>query len=256
MKKLFITTIFVVVAFSTALGWGRVGHFITADIAEKNLTEKANAEIQRILGDMDLRGASVWMDEVRRTDEYRHTADWHWVTVPDGQTYEQSEKNPNGDIIEELERHIAKLKAGGLSEKKERDALLYIIHLVGDIHQPLHVGREGDRGGNDVRIVWEMGRSNNLHSLWDTGMILTYNKEPEEFARELNPNDAVLIEKWQSASVRDWAVESISHREAVYSLPPDNRLGKAYRDEYFHLVELRLAQAGVRIAGVLNSIFQ
>jgi len=234
--------------------WGRTGHYITGEIAQAHLTERTKQIVEEILGTSTWEEATVWMDLVRRTPAYRHTSEWHWVTIPDGVSYEDSEKNPNGDVIEALERTIAQLKAGELEGEDKRDAVRVVIHLIGDMHQPLHVGRGDDRGGNDIRVVF-LGRNTNLHSLWDTGMIESWGIGYQELAAGINLATPELISEWQSTDIRDWAMESVSYRDAVYNLPEDLVIGWEYRNKNFHIVEKRLLQAGVRIAGVLNAIF-
>ncbi len=234
--------------------WGRTGHYITGEIAQRYLTDEAAQHVERILGDTSLSVATVWMDQVRSRSEYNHTRDWHWVTIPDGKTYEEAEKNPNGDVVEALERKIAKLKAGGLSEKEERDAFRMVIHMIGDMHQPLHVGTGEDRGGNDVRVEWR-GRNSNLHRVWDTDMIESWGLTATEFTEALDIITPQTVEEWQSTGVRDWAMESVQYRDSIYALPEGNRLEWEYRNENFHIVEKRLLQAGVRMAGVINAIY-
>jgi len=194
------------------------------------------------------------MDDIRSDDSYDYTSDWHWVTVPDGKDYDETEKNPNGDVIWALETMIAELKEGGLTGPEEIEKLKMVIHLVGDIHQPLHVGTGTDRGGNDVRVQW-MGESSNLHRVWDSDMIRSRELSYTELAKEINHPTKDEVKEWQAAGVRDWANESISVRNRVYNLDGSNRLGYEYRYENFDLVEKRLLQAGVRLAGVLNEIY-
>ena len=110
------------------------------------------------------------MDEIRSDSLYDFTSDWHWVTVPDGQNYAQTEKNPKGDVIFTIERIITELKSKKLSAKQESEYVKMLIHLVGDIHQPLHVGGGADRGGNEVKLMWFRVESN-LHRIWDSDMI-------------------------------------------------------------------------------------
>ncbi len=234
--------------------WGQTGHYVTGAIAGYYLTEEAHEEVTRILDDTTLPEATVWMDQVRPTDEFGHTADWHWVTIPQDTTYDQAHKNPNGDIIEALERKIEELKTGGLSEEEQRTHLKMVIHMVGDIHQPLHVGTGKDRGGNDVEVTF-MGESSNLHRVWDTNMIESLGLEYDELAEAINHPEPELVEKWQNATVRRWAEESVTYRDDVYDLPGDHEIGWSYRNRNFDIVEKRLLQAGVRMAGVLNSIF-
>jgi len=242
-------------AFSLPLfAWGVTGHRATGYVAEKHLTKKARKNLKRVLGQESLAMASTWMDEIRSDSSYNYTADWHWVTIQDGQTYEQSEKNPNGDVVMTLERLIKELKAGGLAPEKEREHIKMLIHLVGDIHQPLHVGGGNDRGGNDVRVRWFRAESN-LHRVWDSDMIDGTRLSYTELALWLGVPDPAAIKKWQAASVRDWTSESMSFRKQVYA-HGDGNLGYAYAYQNMDAVKLRLLQAGIRLAGVLNEIYK
>jgi hypothetical protein len=240
--------------FETDLRWGQIGHYVTGEIAEHYLTETAAREVRRVLGTTSIAMASTWMDDIRSDPHYDYTSDWHWVTIPPGMTYEEAEKNPNGDIIEALERKISQLKQGGLPEKEESEKLKMVIHMVGDIHQPLHVGTGEDRGGNDVIVQW-MGEESNLHRVWDSDMIQSYQLSFTELTGKINHADKEQIEKWQQATVRDWAMESKSYRDQVYDLPEDKSIGWVYRYRYFDIVEKRLLQAGIRLAGILNEIY-
>ncbi len=118
-----------------------------------------------------------------------YTADWHWVTIQDNQTYVQSLKNPNGDVVATIERIIADLKAKKLSGKAEQEAVKMLIHLIGDIHQPLHVGGGNDRGGNDIKVTWFRNDSN-LHRVWDSDMIDDTKLSYTELAESLSKPDA------------------------------------------------------------------
>lgn len=252
MKKIFAFVLLLV--WSTqAFSWGATGHRATGYIAEKYLSKKAKKELQKILGQESLAMVSTWMDDIRSDRAYNHTHDWHWVTIPDGMTYEQTEKNPNGDIIQTLERLIRELKAGGLDAKTKAEHVKMIVHLVGDIHQPLHVGKEGDKGGNDVRVTWFRANSN-LHRVWDSDIINNTQLSYTELAESLGKPDKLTQEKWQKASVREWATESMSYRERVYDFG-DGNLGYEYVYKNYDIVKLRLLQAGIRMAAVFNDIF-
>lgn len=248
-----ITAIIVLLITSPAFGWGPTGHRVTGWIAEKHLTKKAKKELQRILGDQSLAMASTWMDEIRSDSTYDYMGDWHWVTVPHGQTYQTSEKNPNGDIIQTIERIINALKSKKLSAKEEAENVKILIHLIGDIHQPLHVGLGNDRGGNDIKVSWFRSESN-LHRVWDSDMIDDTKLSYTELAESLDKPDATKIAAWQKNDARDWATESISYRDAVYNYG-NGKLGYKYSYLNFHIVRHRLLQAGIRLAGVLNDIY-
>jgi hypothetical protein len=179
--------------------------------------------------------------------------DWHWVTVPFGQTYEQSVKNPKGDIIGTIERIIAELKSKKLSPEKERENLRILVHLIGDIHQPLHVGGKNDRGGNDVKVNWFRNESN-LHRVWDSEMIDDTKLSYTELAESLDIPSEAEMKMWQKASVREWGRESQSYEKEVYDVG-NGKLGYRYSYLHWHIVRLRLLQAGIRLAGVLNEIY-
>lgn len=237
-----------------AFSWGILGHRTVGLIAEKHLTKKAKRNIEKILGSESMAVASNWMDDIKSDDAYDHTHQWHWVTIPEGQTYEEAEKNPNGDIIQTIERLISELKAGNLPQQQEAEKLKMLIHLVGDIHQPLHVGSGEDTGGNDVKVKW-FWESSNLHRVWDSGMIDSQKYSYTELAEVVDHADKDQIKKWQSSSVRDWAYESMALRKGVYDLPEHKSLNYEYRYQHWATVQLRLAQAGIRLAGILNEIY-
>lgn len=237
----------------SALAWGATGHRVVGYIADKHLTKKARQAMQRILGQESLAMAAPWMDDVKSDSLYDAYEDWHWVTIEDNETYDQTKKNPKGDLIYALERIITELKSKKLTPKEEAERVKMLIHLVGDIHQPLHVGRS-DQGGNSIKLTW-FGNNTSLHTVWDSGMIdgtrLSYTELGESLYK---PND-VEVKNWQSTFVRDWAKESIGYRKQVYDIG-DGKLGYRYQYKYFSIVRDRLAQAGVRLAGILNEIYK
>ena len=250
-----ITAVTVLVIFHTSscFAWGPTGHRVTGWIAEQHISKKVKKELTRVLGDQSLAMASTWMDEIRSDSVYDYTSDWHWVTIPDGMTYQHSEKNKNGDLIEAIERLTTALKSKSLSPNQERESLKMLIHLIGDLHQPLHVGGGNDRGGNDIMVTWFRGRSN-LHRVWDSEMIDDTKLSYTELAASLEKPDAARILSWQKSDIHTWAKESMNYREQVYRYGKGN-LGYKYAYENFHIVRHRLLQAGIRMAGVLNDIY-
>jgi hypothetical protein len=251
--KLFLLLLCFSLYSYNSLGWGQTGHRAMGVIAEKYLSKKAKKAIKRILAGESLAMASTWMDEVRSDSSYNYTTDWHWVTIPDGQSYEQSEKNPKGDVIATIERIILALKSKKLSSIQEAEHLKMLVHLVGDIHQPLHVGRGEDRGGNSIKIMWFRSESN-LHRVWDSEMIEEKGLSYTELATWIGSPDAITLAAWGKAGVRDWAMESVSYRTQVYDYG-NGKIGYEYSYKYFNIVKLRLQQSGVRLAAVLNEIY-
>lgn len=233
--------------------WGQIGHYVTGEIAEYHLNDLAKARVNNILGDRSIAVSTVWMDDIRSDDNYDFDT-WHYVTIPDGEEYDPEIQDEGGDIIRALETLITELKEGDLTAEKETEKLKLVIHLIGDIHQPLHVGTGDDRGGNDVRLQW-FGDDSNLHRVWDSEMIESFQLSYTELSDELNTATADQINVWQSNSVRDWAYESMEYRDEVYDLPDSMRLSYEYRYYKKGIIYKRLLQAGVRIAGVLNEIY-
>jgi len=252
MRKL-ILLLFGCLLMVDGFGWGATGHRATGLIAEQYLNAKAKKRIRQILGQESLAMVSTWMDEIRSDSTYNYATDWHWTTIPDGGSYEEVESNPDGKVVMMIEKFTKELKSGKISAMQQVEYLKMLVHMIGDIHQPLHVGKPGDRGGNDIKVKWA-GNDSNLHRVWDSDMIDDTKLSYTEFAQSLIKPSAETIKKWQQASVREWAKESMSLRPQVYNIGKGS-LG--YRYSYVNLpsVHERILQAGVRIAAILNKIY-
>ncbi|MEM9024372.1 MAG: S1/P1 nuclease [Bacteroidota bacterium] len=236
------------------MAWGPTGHRTIGEIASHHLSKKARKGIEALIGKESVAVTSTWMDEVRSDTSFRYAGPWHYVTIPDGQTYASAEKSDRGDVIEAIERLTAVLKDQSQPAEKRLFAYRALVHFVGDIHQPLHVGNGTDRGGNQVDVQW-FGKSSNLHRVWDSGMIDSKKFSYTELARNLDVADKAQVKQWQASSVRDWARESMTYRDQVYAIGEGN-LGYRYLFLNWDTVELRLHQAGIRLAGLLNEAFQ
>jgi hypothetical protein len=234
--------------------WGQTGHRIVGDIAADYLSTDSRKAIDRILGDESIAIASTWMDKIRSDPNYDHTHDWHWVTIPDGMTYPETEKNPNGDLISRLRILINELRSGNLTPREEKEKLKMLIHLVGDIHQPLHVGTGEDRGGNDTKVKW-FYEDSNLHRVWDSEMIDDTKLSYTEFSEAINHPTRKEIKQWQDSDVLDWAYEAMELRDQVYDLPDDHQIGYQYQYKNRELLDRQLLKGGIRLAGVLNEIY-
>ncbi len=255
MRLKVLSTLFIILfSFSQAFSWGQTGHRAIGEIASKYLNKKAQKRLTAILNGESLAIASVWMDEVRSDKAYDYTADWHWVAIPDGKTYEQTDKNPNGDIIMTIERLIKELNAGGLDAKTEQEYVKMLIHLVGDIHQPCHVGNGEDKGSNDVKVQW-FGKSSNLHKVWDSEMIDGKDLSYTELAKAVDVSKIEKVAKWQNDPLDTWVREAIGLRSQVYDFPEDKKLRYEYAYKNWDTVQERILKAGVRLAEVLNKIY-
>lgn len=252
MKKTSLFVLLIGFVFN-AFGWGATGHRAVGYVAEQHLSKKARLAIEKILRGQSLAMAGTWMDDIKSDSLYDNTHDWHWVTIQNGETYEKSVKNPKGDLVMTLERLIAELKSKKLSSKQEAEHLKMIVHLIGDIHQPLHVGFGTDQGGNQVKLTW-FGTNSNLHRVWDTDMIDGSKLSYTELANAWPKADATRIKTLQQASVRDMANEAMTFRKQVYAYG-DGKLGYDYNYQNFNTVLEQIQKAGIRLAGVLNQIY-
>lgn len=234
--------------------WGKNGHRIVGDIAADYLDADTQKAVDRVLGPTSMAIASTWMDKIKSDPAYDHTHDWHWVTIPNGMTYEETEKNPDGDLINTLRTLINELKSENLTATEEEEKLKMLLHLVGDIHQPMHVGTGEDRGGNATEVEWFYEESN-LHRVWDSEMIDDTQLSYTEFSKAINHPTKKQISQWQDSGVLDWAQEAMELRDQVYDLPADHQLSYEYQYENRDLLDRQLLKGGIRLAGILNEIY-
>lgn len=245
-----------VVPAGPAFAWGQTGHRLTGAVAERYLSGVARANVQLLLGAESLAQAASWPDDMRSDPDIfwqRTASPFHYVTVPAGTPYAQVGAPPEGDAVTALARFAQTLRDPAASAADKRLALRFSIHIVGDLHQPLHAGRPGDRGGNDVKVTY-FGEQTNLHSVWDSGMIdgrqLSHSELADWLARAITPEQVVA---WSDANPETWIAESVALREQVY--PANPKLSYAYGYQHGAALDGRLSRAGVRIAAYLNKIF-
>jgi S1/P1 Nuclease len=256
-----------------ALAWGKTGHRVVAAIADTQLSGLARAQVEQILGPGEsLDEAANWPDEMRAApgEFWQKTATpWHYVTL-NGTIYDHAP--PEGDALEALNRFSKTLQDPNASRADKQLALRFIVHLVGDLHQPLHVGKCCDRGGNDVKVTW-FGKPTNLHAVWDSQLVddeqLSFTELAAKLERHISPQDVV---KWWNVNPRDWISESAELRDTVYPTARDlpkpvegkepkegqsalPELSYNYVYKFTPVMERRLSQGGVRLAAYLNAIF-
>ena len=255
MRSIFTVALFVSIS-TFVFPWGMTGHRVIGEVAENNLTDKAKLKVKSILKGRSLAEVSNWMDNIKSDRSYDSLRNWHWVTIPDGETYETSKKEPKGDAVAGIEHVIKGLKSGELDKKKEEEYLKILVHLVGDLHQPLHVGNGTDRGGNEVKVEW-FWRSSNLHRVWDSEMIDGKKYSYTELAKIVdNPyNKLTSFNELKSLDVREWANEAMQYRKQIYDLPADRKLSYEYQYKNWDTVKGQLFKAGIRLANVLNDIY-
>tara|TARA_R110000850_G_scaffold148182_1_gene270405 strand:+ start:2973 stop:3746 length:774 start_codon:yes stop_codon:yes gene_type:complete len=255
--NIFRTTFFLLFLLGVStnlLAWGQTGHRAVGQVAENHLTKKAKKNIKKLLGNESLALASTWMDEIKSDSTYDYANEWHWVTIGDGETYAESEKNPNGDVVEAIERMKQILKSDTASNQNKVRALKFLAHLVGDIHQPLHVGRGDDRGGNNLKVKW-FRSSSNLHRVWDSEIIDDKQLSYTELALAVDNATDAEIKKWQQGSAADWAHEAMTYREQVYKTKDPDNMSYEYMYHNWGLMQDQIQKAGIRLAGILNEIY-
>ena len=241
-----------------ALCWGQTGHRITGAIAERHLTAEAKSQITSILPNETLAEASTYADEMRSSPSefWRKQANpWHYVTVPKGNAYHDVGAPPQGDAYSALKRFTDVLTSPDTPKPAKQLALRFIIHIIGDLHQPLHAGNGTDRGGNDLKVRF-FDKETNLHWVWDNGLIaqkeLSYSEWTNWLDKKITDEE---IGQWHSLDPEIWIAESTAIRPRVY---PSNGNAISYQYLYDHspTITLRLKQAGIRIAHYLNNIFR
>lgn len=259
MIRMLIATITVLGSAAPALGWGPEGHRAVALIAEKQLKSETLQAIKTLFGPYDtLASVSVWADDIR--EEHPETGPWHYINIPlpaSSIVMNRDCKDGNCVVgkIEEFERVLSTKTA---DPALRRDALRFLVHFVGDMHQPLHCEDNGDQGGNKVQVVF-FGQPMNLHSVWDSGILRREKLYGTKLAVELESH-ITSDEKaaWAHGTLEDWAMEghALAVQVAYGILPHESppNLGDDYLNAALPVVELQIKKAGVRLAGVLNQV--
>ena len=251
--------LFLFAALCTTLGawaWGQKGHDVTAYIAEQHLTPEAKAKVIAALDGHSLVYYANWLDNASNTPEYRYTKTWHYKNVDEGETYENAPLAKTGDVVVALGEIMSKLKNGNLSHDDENVALRMLIHLVGDLHQPLHMGHRSDLGGNKVNIM-SFNRPTNLHSYWDSELVEFVHKwSYSEWQFQIDRATEAEQQQITAGTIIDWAKETYLIAAEIYKATPMNyKVSYDYYSTWGPVVELQLLRGGLRLASILNSIY-
>ena len=256
MKYLF-SIVLIILSLSISFdgkSWGMLGHRIIGEVASKHLNETTKLKIKSILGNKSLAEVSNWMDDIKSDKSYDSLKTWHYVTIPDGLKYNETNVNPKGDVIKGINFAIKQLKLEDLDPQLEKEYLMMLVHLIGDIHQPLHVGNGEDRGGNDVKVTW-FGENSNLHKIWDSEIINGKKFSYTELTNIINHPLHKETVKWQSDSVEDWAHQCMNFRDGIYDFESGYAWEYKYQYANWGILKIQLLKGGVRLAGVLNDIY-
>jgi hypothetical protein len=242
-----------------SMAWGTNGHRICGQIADSYLTPKARKAIQAILGTESIAITSNWADFIKSDPTYSYMYNWHFIDLDKAFTYPELQaylkQDTSTDAYTKMNFLMAELKKPTLPKANKLVDLRMLIHIIEDVHQPLHTGHTSDKGGNDVKIQW-FGKESNLHSVWDSQLIDFQQLSYTEYATMINHTTAAQRTKLQKDPISQWLFESNQLAEKLYAdTKPGDNLSYRYNFKYIDVLNQRLLQAGVRLAGVLNKIF-
>lgn len=268
MKKTIAIILLASFVSTQLFGWGPKGHAIVADIAQSRLTPLTRKNLQALLGQESLASISSWADQVRKDRDESY--DWHFVDIPKDaagfseqrdcfRPQDQHKGAPTDhhncavDRIEIFSRILADEKA---SPADRLEALKWVVHFVGDLHQPLHAIDEA-RGGNDIKLpVFGSPKCGdydcNLHWTWDTLLLEHAGLSEEEYVQRLNRLiDQQHLSQQAAGTPEDWANESHLEARQIIEQKPAS-IDEQYYQSHINLVDKKLALAGLRLAALLN----
>lgn len=239
-----------ILSFQNVFAWGPKGQEITVIIAEKLLTQEAKTKLEPVLRGKSLASLATWADQARNERDWKNTGTWHYIDVDDAGALPSGKSNEPGDVRAAIAYAVANFKSN-VSADQKLIWLKFIVHLVGDIHQPMHVGRPQDRGGNSTRVNY--GKEMNLHFLWDSAFIEKSGLNPQSYASKL-----VSESRSQNALRTPFQVEAVIKecfelRPFLYSFSND-RIDATYEKKAMTIVDDRLWMGGLRLASLLNQI--
>lgn len=241
------------------MAWGMLGHRIVGQIADSYLTRQAKKEIFKILGTESIAMTSTWPDFIRSDPDYSYLNPWHYINLKPGldetvlKTYLATDTVT--DAYTKINWLTGQLKNKGLEQDKKVLYLRLLIHIVGDIHQPLHTGRFDDLGGNKIKVLW-LNNPFNLHQVWDDRLIEFQQLSYTEYTNAINHTTKAERKEWQAEPVSEWIWQSYQLVEKIYAdVKPDDKLGNLYNFKNIGVVNQQLLKGGVHLAGLLNEIF-
>lgn len=241
--------------------WGPIGHRVSADLAERNISGHTRAHVERILGQRTLREMSTVPDEQRQNPDrfWQGSVPYHRITLPRGRTIEEVEHPPQGDALTALETFTATLRNPSAGPLDKERALAFIVHIVADTHLPVHINDEVHGSAGGVEVLW-FGVPRDLHWVWDEGLIEARQLSSAEYAERLaeRTTPAEVLAWWQP-DPRAWMQESADLRTRVYAEADEAtgpmRLEYQYVYDWAPVMEQRLQQSGYRLAAYLDWVF-
>lgn len=244
-----------------ASAWGVLGHRIVGEVADSYLSASARQAIKQILGNETLAMSANWADFIKSDSSYRYLSSWHYVNLPEGldrsgmSNYLDGFKDAN--IYNKTNEMIALLKNPKTSAEKKVFAMRLLVHLIGDMHQPMHTARKEDLGGNRISVMW-FGTKSNLHRVWDEQLIDFQQLSYTEYAKAINFATPQQLTEWNKASLKDCIFESYQVCNKIYAtgIKNDDKLSYKYNFDWIETVNQQLLKGGVRLANILNEIYR
>ena len=251
MKKILLLALFLILFIpSDAFAWGQKGHEIVAEIAFKQLDKKTKKLILSYLDGMTIEQAATWMDDIKKDHSYDKLKPLHYVNFEKGEAVKDTCCD---NIIQTLNSTIKDLKHYKDFTKEDiKTKICYLFHLIGDLHQPLHVGYGIDKGGNSFQVNFN-SKGTNLHGLMDYGIIENNNITLKDCLK-FNKYSTEQIQSLCHGNIVDWAKESRSYLDVVYNTP--NKIEESYVDTNYPIIKSQIHKAGLRLAGILQEAFE
>lgn len=240
-----------------AIAWGPKGHDTVAYIAEKHLSKKARQKVTEALGGKSMVYVANWMDNASHTDEYAYTKTWHYVNIdPEERTYANSKKEAAGDVVVAINTIVENLKSGELTPDEERIQLMMLIHLVGDMHCPMHAGHKSDRGGNGTKVKY-FGSQKNLHTVWDSEIVESAHRwSYSEWQDQIDRATPLEVKEIAYGTPDLWIKESVIIASDIYTNSTNGaNLSYDYVAMYAPIIEQQLLKGGIRLAKLLEEIY-
>ncbi len=260
IKKITILGLLIYLPFGS-MAWGLLGHRIVGQIADTYLTKHAKQEIFKILGTESIAMASNWADFIKSDPSLSYLSPWHYCDIKGGLNATEFkaflDTDTATDAYTKINFLVRRLKDKNLEQDTKVMYLRLLIHIVGDVHQPLHVGRPEDQGGNKIKVLW-FDVSYNLHSIWDNQLISFQQLSYTEYVAAINHTTEAQRKEWQQQPLSAWLWDSYQLAEKIYAdvKQPDQKLSYKYNYDYLAPLNLQLLKGGVHLAGLLNDIFK
>lgn len=255
MKRILLNIIMLTSVLS-AMPWSQKGHDVVANIAQRHLTPATAAAVDSLLDGKSMVYWANWLDNASHTPDYAYTKTWHYKNVDEGVRYEEAQANPSGDAVTAVKQQIELLSNPSTPRADPTLALKILIHVTGDMHQPMHMGHATDLGGNRVKVKY-FGRDTNLHSVWDGSLVesahkWSYTEWSDQIDRVSKEQEAAIVD----GSIDDWAKQTLVLATQVYrSTPEGTNLSYDQVAAATPVIEQQLLNGGLRLAHLLNLIF-